>query len=175
MPEIPNVVSGEPVIADWGNDIRDRVITRYADDTARTASLPFPAPGQVTWIETPGVLEVWTGAAWITLALEPALAAFVVKTGDLMTGLLTVPDLQFSGTLGAIKDGLGQNRIILSDAGDVTLAGTDGVSRVDIKDDLVATGINSASGRNILISTNPPSPTWGKDGDIAIRFTAALD
>lgn len=174
MPEIPNVVAGEPVEADWGNDIRDRVAQRFADATARTASLPFPDAGALSWLDDPGQLDYFDGTVWITLADVPSLVAFVLKAGDVMTGLLTVPDLQFAGVLGAIKDGLGQNRIILADSGDVTLAGTDGISRVDIKDDSTATGINSATGRNILISTNPPSPTWGKDGDIAIRFTAGL-
>lgn len=67
MPEIPNVVSGEPVEADWGNDIRDRIIQRFSDATARTASLPFPQSGQLTWIDTPGQLDVWKGAAWVEL------------------------------------------------------------------------------------------------------------
>ena len=97
MPEIPNVVPGEPVESDWGNDIRDRVTQRFADATERTAQLPFPGTGQLSWLDDPGVVDYFDGAVWISLADDPALAAGlalkVAKAGDTMTGLLTVPSL----------------------------------------------------------------------------------
>ena len=93
MPEIPNVVPGEPVESDWGNDVRDRITQRFADATARTASLPFPQTGQLSWLDDPGQVYYFDGADWITLADDPALALKVSKSGDTMTGLLTVPQL----------------------------------------------------------------------------------
>ena len=117
MPEIPNVVPGEPVESDWGNDIRDRVTQRFADATERTAQLPFPGTGQLSWLDDPGVVDYFDGATWISLVDSPglvdALALKVAKAGDTMTGLLTVPSLVantrlqgplevFSGTLAGV-------------------------------------------------------------------------
>ena len=97
MSEIPNVIPGEPVESDWGNDIRDRAITRYADATARGLSLPFPEAGAVTWIGDPGQLDVWDGTTWVELVLDPdlvaGLALKVNRAGDTMSGLLTLPSL----------------------------------------------------------------------------------
>lgn len=113
MPEIPNVVPGEPVESDWGNDIRDRVVQRFADDTERTTQLPFPGVGQVTWIDSPAQLDYWDGAAWVKVTDQPDLDTKVAKAGDTMTGLLTLPSLVantrlqgplevFSGTLAGV-------------------------------------------------------------------------
>ena len=63
MPEIPSVVPGEPVEADWGNDIRDRSVQKYADLTALEASQPVPQLGEVAWLSNPGYLVVCTDAA----------------------------------------------------------------------------------------------------------------
>ena len=97
MAEIPNVVPGEPVESDWGNDIRDRVIQKFADATARGLSLPFPIPGAVTWIDNPGQLDVWDGTEWVELVLTPELVAGLAlkvdRAGDTMTGALNLPTL----------------------------------------------------------------------------------
>ena len=71
MPELPDVVPGEPVESDWGNNVRDRVTSRYADASARSASEPFPQAGQLTWLDDPGVLERFDGTDWALLALAP--------------------------------------------------------------------------------------------------------
>ena len=86
MPEIPNVVPGEPVEADWGNDVRDRSVQRFADATARTASLPFPGIGQLTWLDDPGVVEYWDGGTWTSLADVDDLALKLNLSGGVMTG-----------------------------------------------------------------------------------------
>jgi hypothetical protein len=67
MPEIPDVVPGEPVESDWGNTVRDRVIQRYADRTALEASVPVPEPGAVAWLENVAAMVAWDGAAWVPL------------------------------------------------------------------------------------------------------------
>lgn len=95
MPEIPNVVPGEPVESNWGNDVRDRIVQRFADATARTASLPFPVAGAMSWLDDPGQLDYFDGAAWVnvadTAALDAGLALKVAKAGDTMTGTLAGP------------------------------------------------------------------------------------
>ena len=67
MPEIPNVVPGEPVEADWGNDIRDRSVQKYADQSALDVSQPFPQAGEVVWLDDPGQFRAWSGTAWVPL------------------------------------------------------------------------------------------------------------
>jgi len=64
MPEIPDVVQGTPVASDWGNDIRDRTLQRYADATERDALNPLPTPGDQAYLDDSGAVQVWTGTAW---------------------------------------------------------------------------------------------------------------
>ena len=94
MPEIPNVVPGEPVESDWGNDIRDRAVMKYADATERDFSQPFPEFGELAWLDDPGWLTIWTGAGWVPIYDSVASGArFVFKSGDVMSGDLTAPNL----------------------------------------------------------------------------------
>lgn len=98
MPEIPNVVSGEPVESVWGNDIRDRSVMKYADLTALQASVPFPQLGELAWLNDPGYLVVCVNVAapgtWNPIydAVE-SNGRFVNTSGDTMTGNLTVPNV----------------------------------------------------------------------------------
>ena len=64
MPEIPDVVAGTPVESNWGNDIRDRTVQRYADATARAAAVPVPVIGDLAVLEDSGALTMWDGSAW---------------------------------------------------------------------------------------------------------------
>lgn len=75
MPEIPNVIPGAPVESGWGNTIRDRVASRYADATDRLASDPLPAAGQITWLDDPGQLDLFDGTDWVPLILADGTVA----------------------------------------------------------------------------------------------------
>lgn len=94
MPEIPDVIPGEPIESGWGNDIRDRVIQRFADATARANSVPFPQEGQPSYLDDPGVLEIFDGNDWITYiyeeTLQDGLALQVSRSGSTMSGPLTL-------------------------------------------------------------------------------------
>jgi len=95
MPEIPNVVSGEPVESSWGNDIRDRSVQKYADQTALDFSQPLPQLGELAWLINPGWLVVCTDvvapATWTPLLdRDQGDDQWVNITGDTMTGALTV-------------------------------------------------------------------------------------
>ena len=83
MPELPDVVPGEPVESDWGNDVRDRVTSRYADASARSASEPFPQAGQLSWLDDPGAVEMFDGSDWVALF---TVAGGLVE-GELLVGL----------------------------------------------------------------------------------------
>ena len=65
MSEIPDVVGGETILTSWGNPIRDRVISRYADATERATLVPVPIVGDPSYLTAAGSLEVYDGAAWI--------------------------------------------------------------------------------------------------------------
>ncbi len=92
MPELPNVVPGEPVESDWGNDMRDRAIMKYADQVALDASQPLPILGELAWLDSPGNLVQWDGAAWNPIRNSTDNdAQYVDVAGDTMTGPLAGP------------------------------------------------------------------------------------
>ena len=84
-------MAGDPVASDCGNDIRDRTVQRYADATARDAAVPLPIAGDLAWLDSPGVLTVFDGTVWLTLAVSTALMAYLdpgdAATLDVRTGL----------------------------------------------------------------------------------------
>ena len=79
MPEMPDVIATEPVESDWGNDIRDRTVQRYADAAARDAGVPFPVAGDLAWLDTEAAVTVFDGSAWLTLgvAVDPGVPRLV--------------------------------------------------------------------------------------------------
>jgi hypothetical protein len=66
MPEIPDVVAGEPVASSWGNAIRNRTAQRYASAAARDASIPVPTTGDLAVLEDTGDLTMFDGSTWQT-------------------------------------------------------------------------------------------------------------
>lgn len=84
-----DVVPGEIIEAEWGNTIRDQTISRWPDATARDAGIPIPEIGKVVWLSTPGTLEVYDGAAWVTLDV-------VLEVLKLAGGTMTGP-IEFAG------------------------------------------------------------------------------
>ena len=117
-PELPDVVPGEPVESDWGNDVRDRIVQRFADDSARNASLPFPQAGAVTWLDDPGVVEVFDGTDWITLHQNG-------NPIDLGGGDLTGAGDVVAAVVQLIADGYGTDVDNASQTGRNILVGTD--------------------------------------------------
>ena len=94
MPEVPDVVAGEPVETDWGNIIRDRVTSRYDDAAARAVSEPLPQVGQISWLDDPGQMEYFDGADWVGLADDADLIAGLALKLNLTGGTLTGPLVQ---------------------------------------------------------------------------------
>lgn len=64
MPEIPNVIPGEPVADEWGNAIRDRVISRFASVASRNSLHPTPSAGDPSYLADSGAVEVYHSGAW---------------------------------------------------------------------------------------------------------------
>lgn len=64
MPEMDDVISGEVIEADWGNDIRDRTLQRYASATARDTANPSPDQGELAYLEDLDLVQVYVGTRW---------------------------------------------------------------------------------------------------------------
>lgn len=64
MAEIADVVLSEVIDEDWGNDIRDRTVQRYADSAERATEHPTPSIGDLSFLEDTKDIDVWTGAKW---------------------------------------------------------------------------------------------------------------
>ncbi len=73
MPEIADVVPGDPVASNWGNLIRDRSTEKVADATERDALYPLPQAGKLLWVAAPGELQMFDGVAWIVVAPQAPL------------------------------------------------------------------------------------------------------
>ena len=179
MSELNDVAGGETVTAAFTNQVKERTAMRYASNAALDVSVPAPVAGALSYVQDINRLQVFDSNAWIIVTLPGDLAAYLPLVGGTLSGplvvsaLVTANDYQFGGAVGAVKDNLGQNRVILNSAGDVDLAGTDSVSRVSIKDSY-GTAVDAASGtaRNVLTGTGVPDPGWGKDGDVYLQRDA---
>lgn len=75
MPEMPDVVAGNTITVAWGNQIRSRTVQRYATAAARTASIPSPTEGDLSYLQDTNTVYVWDGSAWTSM-------------GDLLAGPL---------------------------------------------------------------------------------------
>jgi microcystin-dependent protein len=64
MPEMPDVIPEEPVSVEWGNDIRDRSLQRYASSAHRNSLNPTPVPGEISYLGDTGVIEVYHSGLW---------------------------------------------------------------------------------------------------------------
>ncbi len=67
MAEMPDVIGGEVVSSDWGNDIRDRTIQRYATAAARTAAHLTPVDGDLSFLTDTGLVYVYYSGTWRTV------------------------------------------------------------------------------------------------------------
>lgn len=83
MAEITDRLPGEIILASYSNDIRDRSLQRYADRTARDVSNPIPATGDMAWISSLGVLEVFDSVAWRVYTDDEQLEAVDLRLKEL--------------------------------------------------------------------------------------------
>ncbi len=87
-------VAGEILTAlDLNTNLMDQAVMTFADATERTAELPSPLHGMVTYLKDTDSLEVFDNSAFVPVRVEPAPPAIlqvvsVVKT-DTQSGSLT--------------------------------------------------------------------------------------
>jgi hypothetical protein len=80
-------VAGEEVLAsDWNNYIQEQVVSTFSSAAARTAALPAPKNGQMTWLIDTKRLDVWNGTAWAPASVGSRIAYEVTAGADVTTG-----------------------------------------------------------------------------------------
>lgn len=87
MPEIDDVVAGEPVESSWGNLIRSRTVQRYVDATERDVLNPTPQDGDLAFLQGVNELQAFGGSTWSTF-LEETDGPFLPLAGGTMQGVL---------------------------------------------------------------------------------------
>ena len=97
---IADVIANAPILSSWGNAIRDRTVQRFATATERAAQWATPPTGACCWLDAPGVLAVYNGAAWVTIT--PVMAT-VPANQSTASGSYT--DLSTAGPSVAIQTG----------------------------------------------------------------------
>lgn len=79
---LPNVVPDAPIESAWGNTIRDRTATPFANAAARTTAIPVPKPGQLSWLMDVKRVEIYDGAAWQPYSPGAGQLAYKAQTAD---------------------------------------------------------------------------------------------
>jgi hypothetical protein len=75
------VVAGTTVTASWANtNVRDQVVTPFADAASRTSAISGPVEGMMSFLRDVNRLDFYNGSAW-----QPVIGAGakVVRTGDM--------------------------------------------------------------------------------------------
>ena len=54
--------------ADVNDYLMDQSVMTFADEAARTAALPSPTAGMVTFLVDVAAVNVWDGAAWVEIS-----------------------------------------------------------------------------------------------------------
>lgn len=89
MPEMADVVPAELIESQWGNDIRDRTIQRYASAAARSASIPTPTAGDLSYLASTDGVYVWDGTAWVIMvpanSINPDRLVGTITSGFILT------------------------------------------------------------------------------------------
>lgn len=68
MPEVPDRIPGDLIVASYSNTLRDRVLQRYVDQTERAVLNPVPGIGELSWVDSDLQMSVWDGTAWKVFA-----------------------------------------------------------------------------------------------------------
>lgn len=103
--------NGSPLPAsDLQTFLMNQSVMTFANSTARTAALPTPTEGMVTWLDDTNRLDVWNGSSWVLVNDNAASVPLstVTATGDLIVG---------NGNASVTRLGIGTNGQILQSNG----------------------------------------------------------
>ena len=124
MSEIIDVIPGGDVESTWGNLIKDRTLMRYSNQAALDGSILTPNAGDFAYVIDEQAVKVWTGAAWITFALQVA-GEFLPLAGGVMAGAIDMAGqsivnagalVDVTGVLNFTRTGVGIINMVRSDA-----------------------------------------------------------
>lgn len=161
MPEIPDVAPGEVIESVWGNELRDRSLQRYADETERDFLNGAPIEGELAWIENINTMQVYNGADWIDL-LDTDQSGFpwLSQTGGTISGVLQVDGQTFIQAGSAAAPGLA---FAGTDAG-ITRSGTQ-VRLASGGESLLAVDGDGSQQILAIFSGGPAAPAWTFNSD----------
>lgn len=69
-----DVVAGAPILASWGNTLRDRSIVPFTSAAERTSQWLTPAEGAMSYLADVDTVYVYTGSAWVPVAATGSLS-----------------------------------------------------------------------------------------------------
>jgi hypothetical protein len=92
---LPNVVPDGPIASTWGNTIRDRTVTPFANAAARTTAIPTPIVGQMSWLIDRGGPEIYNGTVWKALPLG-WITSITIPNYSAPTGAFGIPSSAFT-------------------------------------------------------------------------------
>jgi hypothetical protein len=134
--------------ADVNGYLMDQSVMVFADSTARTAEIPAPTAGMVTYRVDGNVLEFYDGTNWVDLVASSDLGEMADVN---LTGLQNLDSLVWDGTQWV------NQRLDLADAGDVNIT-TPGAGDFLAYDDLNSEWVNSDISLDDLSDVTAPAP-----------------
>lgn len=112
--------------------LMNQAVIVFANTTARTASLPTPLEGQVTWLEDSNKYQYYNGTAWLDLlpgGLDSKAGAYTTVAGDLGRTIVTTSATAVTITIANVLATAGDRIDFIQDgAGQITFAAGAGVT-----------------------------------------------
>lgn len=148
MAEIPNVIPGEPIETNWGNEIRDRTLQRYQDITQRDLLIPIPIAGDLAYIIDDAQIQYYDGIEWLTIPDNRGMpGGFATQPSPFSKVLASSPTTMFE--FGPYPPGDGVSFLLGYQADLVgigaTAASDEGVLSI-VKNGSISVGVQSAAG-----------------------------
>ena len=111
MPEIPPVTGGDTIATSWGNPIAERVVSRYANATARDVAVPIPVAGDPAYLVDVDELQVYDGTGWREYLNIDSGGFVIVPRPNRLTGALQV--LAAENASLTLSAGVGVNELLV--------------------------------------------------------------
>ena len=117
MPEIPPVTGGDTIATSWGNPISERVISRYANATARDVAVPVPVAGDPAYLVDVDELQVYDGSGWRVYPHIDSAGTFIIPRPNRIGGALLAHVGQNDSQVLTAQINTPENLIVLSVSG----------------------------------------------------------
>lgn len=169
MAEMANVTATETITSEWGNDIRDRTVQRYADISERASEISSPSPGDLSYLEDSGDVDIYHFGAWRhigdpvgTLKMNAGVATPI---GWLVCNGSAVSRTTYAALFAAIDiawgDGDGSTTFNLPDFRGRVPRGVAATGTGDALGDVFGADTHTHTGPSHAHSVNPPNTNTG--------------